>query len=130
MQYQQMGFGFEALDPETGEVVPWDKWDDKLVAAIKAAPWKVTDLETTGLTPFSAPVNLNRKELEGGGYARLRVRVATVLIPSYVAVAAGPTHMVAFDMDSLTVAQQKSLADAILTGACFGWNVGFDAFWC
>jgi hypothetical protein len=25
MQYQQMGFGFEALDPETGEVVPWDK---------------------------------------------------------------------------------------------------------
>lgn len=129
MQYQQMGFGFEALDPETGEVVPWDKWDDKLIAAIKAAPWKVTDLETTGLTPFSAPVNLNRKELEGGGYARLRVRVATVLIPSYVAVAAGPTQMVAFDMDSLTVPQQKSLADAILTGACFGWNVGFDAFW-
>lgn len=129
MQYQQMGFGFEALDPETGEVVPWQKWDQGLVKAIKAAPWKVTDLETTGLTPFSAPVNLNRRELEGGGYARLRVRVATVLIPSFVAVSAGPTQLVAFDMDTLTLDQQKELADAILTGVVFGWNVGFDAFW-
>lgn len=128
MQVQQLGFGFEALDPETGEAVPWQKWDKALVTAIKAAPWKVTDLETTGLTPFSAPVNLNRKELEGGGFSKLRVRVATVLIPSQVP-AAEPTTLVAFDMDTLSLAQQRELADAILTGVVFGWNVGFDAFW-
>lgn len=126
--YQQLGFGFEAINPETGEAVPWQAWESQLIADIKAAPWKVTDLETTGLTPFSAPVNLNRKELEGGGYARLRVRVTTVLIPTK-----GPTtestRCVAFDMDKLTPAQQAELADAVLTGAVFGWNVGFDAFW-
>jgi len=43
---------FEYIEPGTGRRVPWSLYSDELVARITAAPFKVNDTETTGLTRF------------------------------------------------------------------------------
>lgn len=121
----QLGFDLPALNPATGEPVAWSSFSRALVRKIREAPWKVVDLETTGLTPFSAELSLSRTEAERGAWAKLRVRVKSVLIPT----SSGGFQTYAFDADKLSAPQQAELAEALLTGVLFGWNVGFDLFW-
>lgn len=124
---QQLGFDLPALNPQTGEPVAWMRYDKAAIRRIREAPWKVVDLETTGLTPYSPELRLTRKEVEGGSWAKLRYRVNSVLIPCKSAPEG--YEVFGFDVDTFSATQRAELSQASLTGALFGWNVGFDAFW-
>ena len=119
----QAGFGFPAVDG-AGNVVPWAPFDPAVTAAIKAAPFKGVDLETTGLVASSVPVNLTMREIHGGFNARLRVRVATVSWPEN-----GRMRKIACDLDQYSPEQQEAMADAMLSGTLIAHNASFDCGW-
>lgn len=119
----QNGFGFPAVDA-TGKPVPWAKFDKKQVAEIVAASFKGVDLETTGLVPSSARVNLTAQDIKSGCDARLRVRVCTLSYPHN-----GAMQKVAYDMDQLTPEEQEAVASAALTNVFIAHNAGFDLGW-
>lgn len=120
----QSSFDLDWHDPVTQEVVPWAEYSKAKVDEIRNAPWKVTDLETTGLTPGSAPLKLAPKDVQKGGRPELRMRVCSVLYPTAIGL-----QTIAFDVDKLTAAQLADLSDACVTNVMFGWNVGFDTYW-
>lgn len=127
---QQTGFGFEAVDQKTGVSVPWAIYTDKLVDAIAASPWHVIDTETTGLTPASEPVLLSARDIRNGHYAKLRMRVLTVIYQE----ALGAEQLVAFDMDHVRAMpdgrkKAQRLVQAALRGTFIAHNAGFDLFW-
>lgn len=112
--------------------VAWAKATPELVAAIKAAPFKVVDVETTGLTPGSAPLQLSAPEIRYGADASLRLRVLTVAWLEN-----GVQRVEAFDLDRVKQehAQKlcespEALCDAALTGTFIAHNAGFDLYWC
>jgi DNA polymerase I-like protein with 3'-5' exonuclease and polymerase domains len=120
----QLGFDMVYHDPVTQETVPWALPSKALLAEIAEAKWKVTDIETTGLTPYSEQLNFSGKELRRGVNPILRLRVNTVLYPQD-----GELKVVGFDFDQLTVQERRLVCEAVHTNAVFGHNVGFDAFW-
>jgi hypothetical protein len=120
----QASFDLLWHDPVTQQVVPWAEYSKAKIDEIRNAPWKVVDLETTGLTPGSAPLGLSPKDAQKGGRADLRIRVCSVMYPTAIG-----RQTVAFEADQLTSAQLADLSDACVTGTMFGWNVGFDAYW-
>lgn len=121
---QQLGFDMEYTDPNTKELVPWAMPTAQLLAEISAAPWKIIDLETTGLNPSSEPLKLSAKELRSGMDSVLRNRVATVLYLKN-----NKRNVVAFDFDQLTEAERVDVATAMYNNYVFAHNAGFDAFW-
>jgi hypothetical protein len=122
---QQLGFDIEYTDPITHEAVPWADATAALVDAIRTAPWKIVDIETTGLTPFSKELNFTGKELTRGVNPRLRLRVLSVYFPEKN----GSLRLEGFDFDRMTQADRKAVCEAAMTNAVFGHNVGFDAYW-
>lgn len=120
----QLGFDMVFHDPVTHRIVPWAVPTTELLAEIASAKWKVTDIETTGLTPYSEQINFSGKELRSGVNPILRLRVNTVLYPHD-----GENKVVGFDFDQLSVLERKLVCEAVHTKVVFGHNVGFDAFW-
>ncbi len=114
---------------DTPEIEQWGVASPEVIDAIAAAAWKVVDVETTGLTLASKEVALSAKELRGGDYAQLRLRVITVLWPD----ASGELHLEAFDLDLVRrmhgEARVEQLSDACSNAALAGHNAGFDAGW-
>jgi len=123
----QLAFDLTYTDPTTNEVVPWAKPSKSLLADIFNAPWKVCDLETTGLNPASEPQKFSSKELQRGVDPTVRIRVVAVLYPSKVA--GELPHRVAFDLDQVPKHEQRSIFRAVLSKYYFNHNVGFDAYW-
>lgn len=112
--------------------VSWAVPTPELVAAIKAARWKVVDTETTGLTPGSEPLKLSAKEIREGSDSTLRMRVLTV------GWLEGRTRRIeSFDLDYVAQLHAKKeclspaeLVDAALTNAFIAHNANFDLYWC
>lgn len=125
----QMGFDLVYTDPVTQKTVDWAVPTPQLLADIAAARWKVTDIETTGLTPHSKELEFSGKELRRGVNPTLRLRVATVYYPSSQYPCANGLHLVGFDFDQLTAAERSQVCAAIMTNVVFGHNIGFDAYW-
>jgi len=107
----------------------------KMIESIRRAPWKVVDVETTGLTPASEPVAVTRKELRFQADPRLRLRVISVLWPE-----GDRIRVESFDLDSLDECVQPHLfpdskiwgnavASACLTNVFIAHNAGFDLYW-
>lgn len=120
----QLGFDLDYVDPVTCQKVSWAEYSDALLQEIEAAPWKVVDVETTGLNPASKEQNFSNKRHQQGVNTALRVRVVSVLFWR-----AGRAVVEAFDLDRLQPDQRSRLSRACMTGAVFGHNVGFDAYW-
>lgn len=123
----QLAFDVTYTDPTTNDVVPWAKPTKALCAEIFNAPWKVCDLETTGLNPASAPQKFTNKDLQRGIDPHLRVRVVSVLYPSTVA--GELPRRVAIDLDQVSKADRRAIYRAILSKYYFNHNIGFDAYW-
>lgn len=124
---KQLGFDMDYTDPVTCEMVPWAMYSKELAARIASAPWKVVDVETTGLNPASKEQNFTGKDLRRGITATLRLRILSVLYPL-----AGTTYgvdVVSFDFDALTPKERTLLCDAALTNVVVAHNAGFDAYW-
>lgn len=120
----QLGFDLVYTDPHTHEVVPWALPTSELVAQIRNAPWKLIDIETTGLNPASKPQTFTASDLRRGVDPVLRLRIMSALF-----VHAGQLVVVSFDYDSLTDQERISVSDACLTNVVIAHNAGFDAYW-
>ena len=121
---KQLGFAMEYTDPHTHDLVPWAQYSQALVNEIAAAPWKIADVETTGLNAASKEQNFNGKALQRGLDPELRLRVNSVLIPAKTGI-----REIGFDFDDLTPSQQEAIASATMSKVVFAHNAGFDAYW-
>lgn len=121
----QLGFGFGAED------VLWSPPPTQAdLDRFTEAEWKALDIETTGLTPASKPINRTGAEIRAGLDPTLRCRIISVAIPNVLS-PQGYT-LSAWDMDVLRrdhPALVQPLAAAILTKCVIGHNVGFDLYW-
>ena len=124
----QMGFDLVYTDPNTHEVVPWAMPDAALFKRIATAPWKIVDVETSGLNPASKEQSFTGKELRRGTDPRLRLRVLSVLIPAPIP-SKSPTEVVAFDFDQLTQQEREQACTASFSEVVIAHNAGFDAYW-
>lgn len=120
----QLGFDIEYHDPVTQECVPWADPTPALLDEIANAPWKVVDVETTGLNPSSAEQNFTAKEIRRGVNPKLRLRVVSALYPLH-----GAIKTVAADFDRMQADERTAFANAALSRTVFNHNVGFDAYW-
>lgn len=120
----QLGFDLDYTDADTGKMVPWAEPTDALLDNIAAAPWKVVDIETTGLNPASKPINVSGKDMRRGVRPDLRTRVCTVLWPEPSGV-----RVEAFDLDKHSLKTGARIARAAMSEMVIGHNVGFDAYW-
>ena len=105
---------------------PWAPYSAELVEAIRQAPWKVVDVETTGLTPASKPVKLTKKAQREGYDNTLRLRIVTVAWPED-----GRVRLESFDLDAepFDTAARADLAEACQGAVFVGHNAGFDIGW-
>jgi hypothetical protein len=124
---KQIGFDMDYTDPVTHQMVAWAPYSRELVDRIAAAPWKVVDVETSGLNPASKEQNFTGKELRSGVDPTLRLRVMTVLYQ--LAGTATGIDVQAFDFDALTSAERSAVCGAALTNVVIAHNAGFDAYW-
>lgn len=113
------------------EIELWSIPTPALVKAIAASPWKVVDIETTGLTLASEPVELTAREIRAGDNAELRVRVITVTWFD-----GREIRKDAFDLDLVRnwpgfggPRLVEPVARACMTGVFIGHNAGFDLGW-
>lgn len=128
MQPMQMGFDMVYTDPNTQEVVPWAVPDEAMLQRISAAPWKIVDVETSGLNPTSKEQSFTGKELRRGINPVLRLRVLSVLIPAPIG-SAYPLEVIGFDFDQLTQQEREAVASASFSEVVIAHNAGFDAYW-
>lgn len=120
----QLGFDLVYTDPNTQEVVPWAMPLPALLADIQAAPWKVVDVETTGLNPASKEQNFSAKDIRRGIDPRLRMRIVSVLYINRQGL-----QVVSFDLDQATKQEAQAVCDAVMSGVAIAHNAGFDAYW-
>ena len=100
-------------------------WDDSKVAKdrfkrLADSPWKVVDMETTGRTPYSAPVRT--KDPAAG---RLRPRIVSATWTN----ADGTIESAAWDLDTMDAGERGQLAKACLTETFIAHNAAFDLAW-
>ncbi|MCC5610964.1 hypothetical protein LC612_30505 [Nostoc sp. CHAB 5834] len=120
----QLGFDIDYVDPVTHRMVDWALPSKPLLAEIASAPWKIVDVETTGLNPASKEQNFSSKEIRRGVDPRLRLRISSVFYPS-------PTGLkcVSFDFDQLEPEERVRVCDAALKNVVIAHNAGFDGYW-
>lgn len=128
MTAKQLGLDMLFTDPHTQAPVPWAMPERALFQRIAEAPWKVVDVETTGLNPASKEQKFSGKELRRGADPRLRLRVMSVVVPCPLG-AATPTEEYAFDFDQLTEQERQEAAAAVMSEVFIGHNAGFDLYW-
>lgn len=105
----------------------WESSADKdLVASIKASPWKVCDVETTQLTPYSKPLQPHNPAEN----TKPRLRVLSI---AYKDLQSNSIKNVGFDFDiemrERGPEKVRELCSAAMTGVVIGHNVGFDLYW-
>lgn len=120
----QLGFDLVYTDPTTQEVVPWAIPDKEMLDEIRAAAWKIVDVETTGLNPASLEQKFSNTELRAGARPELRQRINTVLYVKDRAL-----KVISFDFDALTEEERSAVCAASLENVVIAHNAGFDAYW-
>lgn len=102
---------------------PWAPFDLSLIESLRLSPWKVVDVETTGLTPASEPVQLSQKQMLFGFDNTLRCRAISATWWD------GGVQKAAWDLDAGDPGSRRALAAAALTGIFGAHNGGFDLYW-
>lgn len=120
----QLGFDLDYTDAVTHQAVPWALPTPALLDAIRNAPWKILDLETTGLNPASKEQNFSNKDFRRGINPVLRVRVSSVLF-----IDKDGLQVVGFDYDQLTESERLQVSEVAFTNAVIAHNAGFDGYW-
>lgn len=121
---QQLAFDMVYTDPDTHELVPWAFPTQEILAEIANAPWKISDIETTGLNPASQVQNFTKTEIRSGVDPTLRQRVNSVLY-----VHGAVLRVISFDFDQLNEPERRAVCEATLKNVVIGHNIGFDAYW-
>lgn len=127
----QMGFGFEVCD-EKGETPKFLGTQEEVYSAldvIEQAFWASIDVETTGLTEASIPVQLGTTDIKQGASNVVRMRTIQVRVPT-INGRRGPRENFVFDCDKMGPFLTQRLCHAILSRRIFiAHNAGFDLYW-
>lgn len=128
---QQLGFGFEIYD-KTGARPAFLYEDDEVLAAldvIQGAMWVSTDMESTGLTDASAPIDLDKPAIKSGAFNKVRMRTIQARVPTILG-RSGPRKDFAFDLDRMSPGMAARVARTILERPMvIAHNAGFDLYW-
>lgn len=128
---QQLGFGFGVLDAEgNAPAFITDSHGVKdALKHIQRAKWVSVDVETTGLTEASEPVELGKVELRQDAFSKVRMRTMQARIPT-VQGKSGDRMNFAFDCDAIGPQLTQQVAQALLSRELFiAHNAGFDLYW-
>jgi hypothetical protein len=126
-----MGFGFDVQDSK-GNAPPFLSDLDEVYAAIdviQQAHWVSTDVETTGLTDASIPVQLAPVNIKQGASNVVRMRTIQARVPT-IRGRRGERANFVFDCDKMGPALTAEVARAVLSRRMFiAHNAGFDLYW-
>ncbi len=131
-QSQQLGFGFDICDVDgRAPAFLWQKTEvAEALESIRAATWASIDVETTGLTEASMPVDLTAAELRLPSVSnKVRLRTIQARVPTRDG-RDGERIDFAFDADRMGPGLTSEVARVILTRRMFiAHNAGFDLYW-
>lgn len=131
-QSKQLGFGFDICDVEgRPPAFLWQKSEvAEALSSIRAACWASIDVETTGLTEASMPVDLTAAELRQSEVSnKVRLRTIQARVPTRDG-RDGDRIDFAFDADRMGPELTRKVAHTILTRRMFiAHNAGFDLYW-
>ena len=128
---QQLGFGFGVLDAEgNAPAFITDAMGVKdALKHIQRAKWVSVDVETTGLTEASEPVELGKVELRQDASNKVRMRTMQARVPT-IQGKSGERMNFAFDCDAIGPQLTQQVAQALLSRELFiAHNAGFDLYW-